>query len=334
MRATTWILFASIVFLVMGCAGQAPTSAPTVAAKKTGTLRLYDLVNVDVRDVPMLMALDDLRAQGYVVEPSFLSGSTLILDGAARGDAELAMASNQNAWAAIAKGARLRTIVQFTAATTILATPTTIKNCNELGGKRIGLPAVRGMNVSLLNLYLREKCGGVQPEFVVIGESAARQAALLSGQLDAVLVPGEEIFKLEENAPGKFHTLIPLGKAFPAVRLDTYLVNQDWAQKNPEMVKDFLRALLTAQRRVVADPQLLYAESAKRLKIEPATIKVIADQYLQDGIWDLNGGLTNENLQSTMDFMVANGLTEKALPLQDVADLSYLNAVLDEIGRK
>ncbi len=328
------ICLASFVF---GCAGQAPTPtapAPTAAPKKSGTIRLYDLVNVDVRDVPMLMALDDLRAQGYTVEPTFLSGSTLILDGAARGEAELAMASSQNTWAAIAKCAPLRTIVQFTAGTAILATPKELNDCRALEGKRVALPSPRGLNVSLLNLYLKEKCGDVKPEFISISESAARQAALFGGQVEASLMPGEEIFKLEEKAPGKFHVLISLAQNYPTIKGDGYVVNRAWAEKNPEVVKDFIRALLTAQRRVVANPQLLYDESAKRLKLEPATIKQIADDYLKAGIWDANGGFSTENLQTTMDFLVMNGLLEKALPIQDVADLSYLNAVLDEMGRK
>jgi hypothetical protein len=39
-------------------------------------------------------------------------------------------------------------------------------------------------------------------------------------------------------------------------------------------------------------------------------------------------------LQDTIDFLVDTGAMEPGLKVEDVADLSYLNAVLDEIGRE
>ena len=66
----------------------APTSAgpPTSpSAAKTGTFRFFDLSNIDVRDVPLLVALDDLQAQGYTVEKTYVANSTLIAEALARG---------------------------------------------------------------------------------------------------------------------------------------------------------------------------------------------------------------------------------------------------------
>ena len=53
-----------------------------------------------------------------------------------------------------------------------------------------------------------------------------------------------------------------------------------------------------------------------------------------NGIWDLNGGLTAGNIQDTIDFLVAIEKLPEGLGVEDVADLSYLEAVLEEMGRQ
>jgi ABC-type nitrate/sulfonate/bicarbonate transport system substrate-binding protein len=186
----------------------------------------------------------------------------------------------------------------------------------------------------LLKLYLKQSCGSAQPQLIVIPESAARTAALLAGELDAAIMPGEESFTLEKQAAGKFHLLVAISKEFQNVQVDGLHLRKDWAEKNPGVVKDFLRALLTAHRQVLASPQLLYAESVKRLGLDADTAQQIGSAHLQLGIWSANGGLTTENVQSTIDFLTSIGSLPPGLKASDVADLSYLSAVLDEIGRQ
>lgn len=48
----------------------------------------------------------------------------------------------------------------------------------------------------------------------------------------------------------------------------------------------------------------------------------------------MNGGYTMESVQANIDFLVETAVLSPGLKPDDVADLSYLNAVLDEIGRQ
>jgi ABC-type nitrate/sulfonate/bicarbonate transport system substrate-binding protein len=313
---------------------QQPTSAPTPTARKSGTIHFWDIVNLDVRDVPMLMAFDTLTAEGYTIEKQYLATSTLIAEGLARGDADIGLLNDQTMWTAITKGAKVRTIAGSVAATFLVATKNDITDCHALDGKTLGYPSTTGVNPALLDLYLKQNCGGITPKYVVIGDTAARDAALMSGQVDSVMLPSEELLKVDLQAPGKFHSIIPLSQAFPDVQVDGLHVRQSWADQNPQVVRDFLHAVLDANRRVQANPQVLYDESVKRLNLDPGTVKQIADSYLKLKVWDPNGSLTKDNLQFTIDFLTKNaGLTPGVKP-DDVADLSYLNAVLGEIGRK
>jgi ABC-type nitrate/sulfonate/bicarbonate transport system substrate-binding protein len=331
-------LFFLVSLCSVGCADPVPTLSPATSPDATprtsSRLRYFDIINLDVRDVPLLMALDELAARGYVIEKTYLSSAALIADALARGDADIGLLNNQTMWIAITKGASVRTIAQFTASTSVLAAKREIKSCREIGGRRLAVATTRGLSPALFDVYLKQHCGSVAPQFLVILESAGRAAALLAGEVDATIMPGEELLKLQRESPGLFHSLMSYAQAFPKFQIDGLHVRRPWAEQNPEMVKDFLRALLKAHRLVAANPQLLFDESVKRLSLDAATAQAIGESHLRMGIWDGHGGLTPENIQYTLDFLTNIAVLPSGLQIEDVADLSYLNAVLNELGRQ
>ena len=312
----------------------APSATPTKPPAKSGTLRFFHILNYDMRSIPEMMALDDLQAQGYNVTQTSLSSSALIADALSRGDADVATFNNQTMWTAIAKGATPRTMVQGTQSSPFLLVNQTVKSCRDLDGKSVALPAPTGLNPSLFDAYFKDHCPGVKPQVVVIAEAASRSAALQSGQIDGVLVQFEETLLIEQSAPGKFQRLVDFSKEYPLVLVNGIQVSETWAKQNPQIAKDFIRALLTAHRRMNDNPQVLYDEGVKRLGLTPAIAKQVGDAILQGGMFDPNGGLTKENVQYTLDFLAGIKSGPAGLKADDVADFSYLNAVLDEMGRR
>ena len=334
-RWTTALLLVSAGLAGGGCSRRPPApESNTQARLKSGKLRFFDLPNVDVRDVPLLMALDELAAQGYTVEKIQMASGALIADALARGDADIGLVNSQTMWMAIAKGAPVRTIAKFTGPTTILAATADIGSCRGLDGKRLGVATTGGLNPSLLRLHFQKNCPGAEPRLFVIVESTGRAAALLAGEIDALIAPGEEFVKLEREVPGRFHALMSFAEEFPDVLVDCLHVRRRWAEQNRECVRDFLRALMRAQRRVVSRPELLVDESVKRLALDRATAEAVGQAHLRMAIWDTNGGPTVQNVQGTIDFLTEAASLPRGLKASDVADLSYLNEVLDEIGRQ
>ena len=301
---------------------------------KSGTIRFFDISNLDVRDIPMLMALDDLRAMGYTVEVTYLASSNLIVEALSRSDADLALLNNLTMWNGIAKGVDARTVIEPVASTTILAAQANITDCSQLHQRGVGTSSSTGLSTARLEGYFDMICPGTKPTYVVISESSGRSAGLLSGDLAAALIPVEELLKLEQNAPGKIHVLADMAVTFPNLRQDGVHVRGAWAKENPAALKDFLQALLQANRRVLKDKTLLVNEAVKRLELDQATAEAIANKHLTLGTWDANGGLTVERVQSTIDFLTDIGSLKTGQTAADVADLSYLEAVLRAIGQQ
>jgi NitT/TauT family transport system substrate-binding protein len=297
-------------------------------------IRYGDPVNVDVRDVPALMALDALRGSGYGVEIRHVPGPPLVEDLLARGEIDIGITNYQTMWSAIAKGADVRSVAQFVGLNTVMAAQNSLESCADLDGRKMGVYASSGLSQELVQIYLKRRCRGAAPQLIVIEESASRAAALLAGRLDAAVMPGEEFVKLGMLAPGRFRAVMTHREEFPDMRIDGFHVRRAWARAHPQAVRDFIRALLRAQRLVAANPDILYAEAGRRIALDEGTTRAVADSHLRMGIWDPDGGLTAGNVAHILDFLIGITAVPAHLRASDVADLSHLDAVLDEIGRQ
>jgi ABC-type nitrate/sulfonate/bicarbonate transport system substrate-binding protein len=243
------------------------------------------------------------------------------------------MINNQTVWTAIAKGADLRTIGPFTATTGVVAADEKIQSCKDLDGKSVGSPGTAGLSPLLFRTYLSRHCPGVQPQLVVLPESGARAEALLAHRLDASLLPGEDLLKLQREGATGLHTLNLYATEFPDVQAEGLHVRREWAAQHADALKDFLRAQLQAYRRVNANPQLLVDESVRRLSIDADTARAIGTAHLAMNIWDGDGLISPDRVQSTIDFLVKANALPAGTRQDQVADFSYLREVLADIGR-
>lgn len=329
MRTVAILLLISIFLVAGACANRRSKPSPQFR-----TLHYLDATDLDIKDVPLLMAFDVLQAKGYTIEKNYVASGTLVVQALTQGDADIGKLNNQTMWIAISKGAPVRTIAQFTGLTSVLAGKQEIKSCAELGNRRVGILGTIGVSSTLFNIFLKENYPGVTPQVLLIPESAGRMTAMVNGKIDASILSGEELLKLQRQTPGKFHMLTSYAQAFPKLQINGLHVSRSWAEQNPQVVKDVLQAILTVYQQIITNPQLLYDESVKRLSLDPETAKAICDTYLQMGIWRVDGGLTAENVQYTLDFLANNGTLQPGLKTEDVADLSYLKATLDELARQ
>jgi ABC-type nitrate/sulfonate/bicarbonate transport system substrate-binding protein len=309
-------------------------ASPATAASHKGTIRVSRQGPVAVRDVPWLMALDSLREQGYTVEIVDFAGSDLITEALLRGDLDIGSVNPSTLWTAIAKGAGLRTIGARNSMTVRLVVKRDIRTCRDLQHGSIAFNTTQGTNNALFDAYVRRHCPDITPRIVIIPESRNRMAALQTGEIDGAMMELDDWLYLDDRAPGGFHILVDVAREFSDIQISSFAVRAEWAKQNPDLVKDFLRTLVAVYRRVVENPWLLQEENARRLSVDTASAKRLTDAFLAANAWDLNGGWTAASVQATIDFLTNTGSLPAGLKAEDVADLAYLNAVLDEIGRQ
>ncbi|MFQ5855417.1 MAG: ABC transporter substrate-binding protein [Anaerolineae bacterium] len=289
---------------------------------------------VDMEDIPSVMAHQLLVEQGYAVTPTFYAQSELAVEALARGDADFGNGADRTFWAAISKGANIVTIMEQAAnGWAIFAIPD-IQTCEDLGGRRFAQHSEGAVSKAMSDAYILENCPGTEPEILIIPGSENRAAALLAGEIDASPVELADAVQIELQRPGEFHVLANFAVDVPKLKTTALYVNGDFAAEHPEAVKDYIRALLTVHRQIVKDPDSLIAEASKWLAIDPEVLPKVVEAQFAANSWDVNGGLDEDSIQFSIDFFTNAGRLDPGLTVDDVADLSYLNEVLDEIGRQ
>ena len=161
-----------------------------------------------------------------------------------------------------------------------------------------------------------------------------RAAALQAGELGGALLELSDVLELERAAPQRLGRQISYAQTVPRLKTTCVHVNRAFAERQPEVVRAYLRALLTVHRQLKEDVAPLKTGLMKHLAIDGARAGEIAGAYLARNLWDVNGGLTRDDAQYSLDFFVKTGSLSGGMTVDDVTDLTHLNAVLNEIGRR
>jgi NitT/TauT family transport system substrate-binding protein len=126
--------------------------------------------------------------------------------------------------------------------------------------------------------------------------------------------------------PDKFITPTPMS-------IVAYLVNTDWADKNPELARKLFLALARAGREYCQ----AYHHGPNRGEIVDVLIKykAMSDRALTDRMsWqarDPNGMFNMASLVDVQDWFLKHGIIEKAAPAERLADLRYAAAAKKEL---
>lgn len=321
------------------CTASTPPSLPTTKPPPTpatdlGKIRFAKITTSNASSVPLLMALDRLTHEGYALEMNTFADASTAAQALSNGQADLGDANPSSGWAAIAKGAAFRSITsEYENPFSIIATQG-IKTCQDLQGKPFANGSTSGTNALLVSAYIKVNCPGTSPQYLTIADSQARVAALVGGQAVATPLEIADIVQVQSQAPGKLHPLVDLRQAFPNVEFVTLAVNQNYGAQHRDVVVALVRDIVQVNRAVKANPQMLYDAMVKYMKYTPDQARTIADAYLAANTWDANGGLNADSLEATLDFLSKNGKVPATVKPEDVADLSYLNDVLNDLGRK
>lgn len=334
-RGSLLLLCAALV--LVGCVGNGLPPIPVPPpppVKKSGVIRVGFPTSPDAADVPSLMAHELLKAQGYSIERTDFDNPELVVAALAEGRIDISNGSTRTHWAAAQKGADIVTIMQEAANEWSFVARADITACADLNGKKLGVQSAGSISNALLQAYLSQNCPEAKPQVLYVAGSENRIVALQAGELDGTLIEIAEGLQLEKAAAGKFPVLFSFARALPQLKTTGIYTSRAFGTKKPEIVRDYLRAVLTVYRSVRENPQPLYDALQKQLKWDAATAKEIGDAYLAHNIWNVDGDLSQDDVKYSLDLFVKTGSIPPGLDPAKITDTSYLDAVLNEMGRK
>ncbi len=168
----------------------------------------------------------------------------------------------------------------------VVTNNSTVKSIDDLKGKRIGVTTAGALTDWLARRLAASKgWGGDGVEVVPLGDMRSRLAAMRSGELQASVNSIEEGLNLQANGEGK--VLATFGDAVPDFHTHVIFAADSIIQKNPDLVKRFLRAWFRTAAFMRDNRAATVASVAKTMNVPEKVVDAAYDEEIrmlsQDG---------------------------------------------------
>lgn len=229
------------------------------------------------------------------------------------------------------KGLPLKVIMYFNGRPLhVLVAKSEFKTLAELRKKVVGFAGYGDSTEFMLRAMLRQ--AGMELEkdvqaFQVSG-SGQRLQALLSGRLDAAIVPPP--FNFEAEGKG-FVRLISAADVFET-SVSGLALHVDTLKEKPIQVRKMLRALLKAQTFIRTNKTESVRVIADWLKLEPRIAQSSYEIYVKG--MSVNGIVPERVLESDIERARNDQQVKEAVPMGRVVDFAMLREVLQQLGMK
>lgn len=279
-----------------------------------------------VSHLPLVAAVDDLRDEGYEIETPFLAESELSVEGVASGEFEMSHGTSQSTMLANQAGASMEWLIERVSNEWTLFARNNIESCEDLDGVRLAIHSEGAVSTAMVQAYIDNTCPGTEPEFLVIPGSENRAAALIADEIDASPVELADAINLQQVAGDRFSILAPFSKDLPDLITATVYARTDFIEAEPEAVQALIDATLAQNERVAGDPEYM-AELIRTYMpdYDEEILEEVAEAYSDGVMFPVDGGLTEESVQFTIDFFTDAEVIEPGLEPSAIWNQSFAN---------
>lgn len=291
----------------------APAETPSAAAEEVPVEDEFVPVEFTVAQtvtgvstIPILAAIDELRAMGYVIYTPTLSAPELNIEGVASGRFEMSHGNSQGTLQAMAQGAPLKWVSMRVANEWTMFVKNSITSCEQLDGQRLAIHSEGGVSTAMVRLYIAETCPQITPNYIIIPGSENRAQALLLDEIDASPVELAEAVQLQTLEGDRFSILSNFSVDVPDLIVNAVYANDDFIAEHPQAVADLVAAQLEIHRRIAEEPGFMKTLIERYIPdFDPTLIDLVAETYSDGFYFPADGGLSDERVQFTLDFFAS-----------------------------
>jgi ABC-type nitrate/sulfonate/bicarbonate transport system substrate-binding protein len=326
-RRLTGLLVAGALSVTAACGGAEEVNATGAEAEP---VVIAWNSTPDVTYLPLLMAVEAMKEEGYNLKAETLSGADVVAQALATDRADLTYNNVTGLANAVEQGVPIRIISSGSANDAVWMTAEGYEDCSSLTGEPVGIfgPAASSGYTKQMNLYFSKHCPDVKPRLVTIPDSALRAQALANGEIVATtLVQSDAANVVEKLDPSGKYSITPFRDEFTGLADNYIFASQNAIENKSEIVTAFLKAELEAVRQIYENPSS-YAElleeylPSKDYSIESAKVKLESKSWYPDG--DLNSA-GMEGLDETLQVFELPGTADA------LVDRTILDRALEEI---
>jgi len=314
-----------------------PAAAESQAAEpEADTVRVAFASQPDFTQVMNFKWLDDMEAAGLTVEDNYFESSQDAFRALVAGEADVAVGTLLSAILLVQEtGEGVKVIASdLQAPDYLLISQPEINSLAELEGQRVGISTPGDISDTLTRVVLdREGVNVDAVNFVQIGGTGARMAALLEGQIEAGPAHAAEGLTAAEEG---LKNLFAYGNAIPDYLQHGLIVTDDWIAENPNLTQ-LMVDLFVESTRWANDNKDEYIElSATAVEGPSDTARDEAYEIFKEiNMFAVNGGMSDDLLQNTVDVEKEVGtLGDDAPAVEEWADPSFVEDYLERNGEQ
>jgi ABC-type nitrate/sulfonate/bicarbonate transport system substrate-binding protein len=145
---------------------------------------------------------------------------------------------------------------------------------------------------------------GVDPEklkYVAVGSPADRFKALIAGKVDATVVTNTEVAKLASYP--EIVDLVNVPKVVPEIPYEFGMAREDYIQKNTDTLYKLAKAIIEANRWIIANKAGTLEVARKILPDESPEVLSKTYDLADPRLWGVNGDITEASYNYTVEFL-------------------------------
>lgn len=210
----------------------------------------------------------------------------------------------------------------------VLVGKTEFDSVESLEGATIGMSGPAGFDALLTRFSLNDV--GLDPEtdvnFVQIGGSPDRAAALLAGRVDAATIGLDDWFDLAERAEG-VHIVQYMSEVVPDFATELYFSRADWVEANPNVAVAIACGNLESNQWANDNRDAFIAYTLDKVPgTSEAAVVGLYDAAMDVGMWPTSpeGVLSTDGMVGLMEAMLETGDISNPVEVANFIDISFL----------
>lgn len=325
-------LAAASTLVLAGCAAPEPEPGEI----DLGTIRIIGIGTPDFSAVDVAKWLENLEEAGFTVDFKSVEEEDAALRAVVAGAADMYIGSMPSVITAIQNSDAPAEVIAVNAQATdyVILAQNDIETIDDLAGKTVAVNTPGSSGDTIMKLALAAEGFDIDsPEYVVIGGTGARVAALQAGQVQATvahLVTAEAAIET-----GQFHALLYCGPALGPYIQTGLIAGTEYTEGNPEATQAAVDALIEAQRWAASDKEGYLALSQEVDTESSDELRDRAyDGFIEIDFFGVDGGLSDELLESWIETSIEAGdFDEATMPSRDEwVDTQFVEDYLERNG--
>ncbi len=202
----------------------------------------------------------------------------------------------------------------------IVSADSPIKSVKDLKGKKIGFSSPGSLTHTVIQTVLRKEGMEKDAELIRIGTPGDNWAAVKNKIIDAGWHVSPAVYDLILKKEARI--VIDAPKYIDAYQQTIVTVMEEVIKKDPDVIRNFLRARAKAVKFIYESPEKTTSIWAEELKIPVETVR-FAFKNLPKGYFEV-GAPKMENLKGSMQEVIDSGAIKAPLDLNKMLDLRFL----------